>query len=136
MTLNKLHQGAQVKPHGNYKIELRDQIVHVYPTGGFNDIGIQLLRKSILELAPSTAPWALFEHPKNMAGLTPDAVNAIRESYKIFQENNCVAIALEISATWRDIFERDIVSHIQIPTFLGKDELELCSHLVESIEHN
>lgn len=108
----------------------------MYPTGGFNDAGIQLLRKSILELAPSTAPWALFEHPQNMAGLTPDAVNAIRESYRIFQENNCVAIALEISATWRDIFERDIVSQIQIPTFLGKDELELCSNLVGSIKQN
>jgi len=112
-----LDTGERMKPHGDYKIRVSNNIVHVFPVGGFNPEGIEALHKDIVSSAPANS-WVLFEHPCDTAGLTPEAVDAIVRSYQNLAKINCVAIALEISSTWKYLFEKNIVAQIAIPVYL------------------
>ncbi|RTR39493.1 hypothetical protein EKG38_06705 [Shewanella canadensis] len=114
-----------MKPHGEYKIELMNNIVHVFPSGGFNEQGIIQLHKKIASIAPHDKPWALLEHPKNIAGLTPEAVEELINSYQNLGKLNCVAAGLEVSSTWRRVFETLIVGKVDIPVYLNSDSEKL-----------
>lgn len=70
-----------MNPHGNYIIEVVDDIVHVFPNGRFNALGIEELHQDIVRNAPIVRPWALFEHPRDLAGLTPETIDALINSY-------------------------------------------------------
>jgi len=41
-----------MKSHGDYKVQLINNIVHVFPVGGFNGEGIKEVREQVLLLAP------------------------------------------------------------------------------------
>ena len=121
-------------PHGEYTISVDNNIVHVYPVGGFNAQGIIDLRKSIYSAAPKHQPWILFEHPLNLAGLTPDAIESIILSYQSFSKINCLAIALEVSTTWHSVFRSEIVGHVDIPVLLGDNLADLNVQLNEILQ--
>ncbi|GAA5214248.1 hypothetical protein GCM10025776_06080 [Corallincola platygyrae] len=38
---------------GDFRIELDGNMVHVYPAGGFNELGVNALHKEVLRLAPT-----------------------------------------------------------------------------------
>ena len=105
-----------MKPHGQYKLYLEGDILHVYPFGGFNVQGIIELHQTIILRAPSGS-WALFEHLIDKAGLTPDAVSEVIRFYRRLQSINCVAAALEMSPVWQGVFEEYIVGKLDIPIF-------------------
>jgi len=119
-----------MKPHGDYKIELLDNVVHIYPVEGFNEEGIQELREQILLIAPIDRPWALFEHPRDMAGLTPEALVELLKSYQRFSNLNCKVVALEVSSTWQCIIEKILSDKLDIPFYLSSD-LEQLEGLVK-----
>ena len=110
-----------MKPHGNYKVELRHDIVHVFPVGGFNEDGIRDVREQVLLIAPKNRPWGLFEHPKDLAGLTPEASEELLKSYQIFSKLNCIVIALEICSTWQGVIEKVLTNNLDIPVYLNND---------------
>ncbi len=118
--------------HGEFTVELIDNVVHVYPKGGFNAQGIQALQQEIVKIAPKSTPWALFEHPIDEAGLTPEAVESIIQSYLSLERLNCKAIALEICQTWLGVFQKEIVGAVKIPVFLDADKEKL-SNLLEQV---
>lgn len=107
-----------MNPHGEYKIEVMENILHVFPVGGFNAQGIEELHNDVAKKAPKNRAWALFEHPFNHAGLTPEAVDEIINCYQRLSQTNCVAVALEISSTWQGIFEKLILEKVKIPVYL------------------
>lgn len=72
-----------MKPHGQYKVTLEGSVVHVFPEGGFNEEGIQEMHEHVLLVAPKNKQWALFEHPKDLAGLTPEALKELIVSYNV-----------------------------------------------------
>ena len=117
-----------MEPHGYFDVERKNSVVHAYPRGGFNAQGIIALRTEVISQAPTT-PWLLFEHPKEFAGLTPDAVEALKESYLIFSSLRCCAIALEFSTTWKSLIDKEITKDVNIPIFMGKDSEELQNQL-------
>lgn len=110
-----------MNPHGDYKIELINDVIHVFPIGGFNEEGIQEVRDAILLLAPKNRPWGLFEHPKDLAGLTPEAADELLKTYRYISEMNCKVVALEICSTWQGVLERTLHGNLDIPYYLGND---------------
>ncbi len=110
-----------MNPHGNYIIEVVDDIVHVFPSGGFNALGIEELHQDIVLKAPINRPWALFEHPRDLAGLTPEAIEALINSYQKFATANCVVAALEISSVWKGVFDSFIVDKVDFPIYLDSN---------------
>lgn len=124
--------GVCMKAHGDYRIEIEDRIVHIYPCDGFNAEGIASLHKETLLVAPIDVPWVLFEHPRNIAGVTPEAVIEIAQAYKNLEKLNCIAIALEISSTWKQVFEENIIGILNIPVYLNSD----ISKLEQAIKGN
>ena len=114
-----------MQAHGNYKIELIKNIVHVFPSGGFNEQGVIQLHKEIASIAPHNMAWALLEHPKNVAGLTPEAVQELIKSYQNLSKLNCVVAGLEVSSTWQGVFEKSIVGKVNIPVYLNNDLAKL-----------
>lgn len=121
-----------MEAHGYFDVERIDSIVHAYPRGGFNAQGIIALRTEVISQAPQT-PWILFEHPKELAGLTPDAVDALKESYLIFSTLKCCAIALEISTTWKNVIDKQITQDLSIPIFMGKDNKALQDQIANTL---
>jgi len=101
------------------------RIIHNYPVGGFNAEGIKAVTDAIIDIAPSKGHWALFEHPKKDAGLTPDGLEASQMMYEIFIENGCVAIALEIGCTFGGVLDREVLHDLPVPTMTGQDETNI-----------
>ncbi len=114
-----------MKPHGDYKIEVIDNVVHVYPTGGFNEQGIKLMHEDIASIAPLNKRWALFEHPKNIAGLTPESIEELVRCYQHLSKLNCVVAALEISSAWQGVFEKSVIGKVSVPVYLNRDIAKL-----------
>lgn len=108
-------------PHGNFKVELINSVVHAFPSGGFNERGVIELRKEILRIAPLDSSWILVEHPKDLAGLTPDALTELIKTYQVVSAHNCKAIALEINTTWHKIIKAHIKDSLDIPLYLSDD---------------
>jgi len=119
-----------MNPHGDFKIELIDNVVHVYPSGGFNEQGVELLNEEIVSIAPQDQPWAVLEHPKNSAGLTPEALSKIAGFYQKIGELNCVALGFEISSTWKGVLEKAFIDKVDIPICMSNDleKVELFIH--------
>jgi hypothetical protein len=114
-----------MNPHGDYKVELINDVVHVFPIGGFNEGGIRELREQILLIAPINRAWGLFEHPKDLAGLTPEASNELLKSYQNFCKLNCKVIAVEASSTWQGVIDKMLNGNLDIPFYLSNDLVEL-----------
>lgn len=114
-----------MEPHGEYKIELIANIVHVFPTGGFNEQGIKKLHKEIASIRPLNKQWVLFEHPREISGLTPESIEELISCYQLLSELNCAFVVLEISPTWQAVFENSIIGKVNIPVYLSDDLMQL-----------
>lgn len=119
-----------MESHGNYKIELISNVVHIYPSGGFNEQGVQQLNEEIVKIAPLKIAWALLAHPQDSAGLTPEAVNEIVKFFNYISTLNCVAVGIEVSSTWQGILEKSIVGNVNIPVYMNNDLLSF-EHLIK-----
>lgn len=106
-----------MKSHGNFVVELINDVVHIFPSGGFNEEGIIEIRDQVLLIAPTDKPWGVFEHPKDLAGLTPEATQELLKSYQIYSQNNCVFVALEVCSTWQGVIEKMINGNLDIPFY-------------------
>jgi hypothetical protein len=122
--------------HGKYQLEMEDGIIHVYPVGGFNEFGIRKLHEDILELAPPNEPWALIEHPRSEAGLTPAAAAELAANYQKLSRIGCVAIGLEVNYLWQKVITEALGNAISIPVVMGKIrgeiEIKIQAYLKES----
>lgn len=118
-----------MKGHGIFRVELIDHIVHTYPEGGFNEYGIIGIHETIIEPISGESVWVLFEHPKDLAGITPEALEEIIKSYQEYVKLVCIAIALEASPTWAQVFKSSVFDKVGLPTFTGSNESELLRKL-------
>lgn len=116
-------------PHGNFKIELINDVVHIFPSGGFNEQGIREIRDQVLLAAPTTKPWGVLEHPKDLAGLTPEAAKELLKSYQTFSKRNCIVVALEVCSTWQAVIESLLNGDLDIPFHLNSDLEQLEARL-------
>jgi len=107
--------------HGDFEIEIIGNVVHTYPVGGFNEHGIKRIRQSIMNARPYDEKWALYEHPKDVAGLTPEAALEIALSYKEFCKNDCVVIALEVCSTWQNVIAKRLKKELPIPLYFDSN---------------
>lgn len=114
--------------HGEFSIEVEGQVVHVYPIGSFNEKGIAKLCKAVLAVKPE-GKWALFEHPRDVAGVTPDAAFELAASYKRMSENGCEAVAVEVIRLWHDIIHDACRGEVTIPVFVDDNVTPLRSEL-------
>ena len=124
-----------MESHGNYKIELCENIVHIYPSGGFNEQGVKQLNDEVLLIAPDEAPWALMAHPDDSAGLTPEAVNEIVSFFQLISKKNCVVIGMEVLPTWQGVLENSIKGNVNIPVYMDVNMTKL-SPLINNILDN
>ena len=119
-----------MQPHGDYKVELINDVVHVFPLGGFNEEGILKVREQILLVIPTKRPWALFEHPRELAGLTPEAADELLKTYLHISKLNCKVVAVEACSTWQGVIEKTLHGNLDIPYYLS-DDLEQLEKLVK-----
>lgn len=108
-----------MNPHGYYKIESIGNVVHVYLSGGFNEHGVKQVNEEIVSIAPRKIAWALFAHPQNHAGLTPEAVDELVEFFKSLKKLNCMAVGLDISSTWQGVLEKALKGKVDIPVYMS-----------------
>ncbi len=111
--------------HGEFDLKLTGNVVHTFPVNGFNEFGIQRIRAAILDLAKGLEKWALFEHPKSLAGLTPEASEEISRSYEEFSDRGCVLIALEISPVWGEVIRKSLGNDFPIPVHFDTNAEQL-----------
>lgn len=111
--------------HGNYHMELVGNILHVYPVGGFNEFGINALHLEIRQIAPRDIAWALIEHPKSSASLTPEAATALCNNYKLMEQHGCRAIGLEVNRLWELTIKKAMGDKVAIPVYYSKEPQEL-----------
>lgn len=123
-----------MESHGDYTIQLVGNVVHVFPVGGFNEEGIEEVQEEILKTAPSSENWALLEHPKGLAGLTPEAAEKLISGYQQFSQLNCVAIGLESSPVWQLTIERLARDKLDIPIFSDSDGIKIESLIQQYLE--
>ena len=108
--------------HGNFDLFVENNVVHTFPSGGFNPEGIIEIRQEILKHAKTFDWWILFEHPGNKAGLTPEAVKEIVRSFQHFEQAGCKAIAMEVHPTWGWAMHNSVAKNINIPLCFDEDK--------------
>ena len=120
--------------HGRYTIKREGNVVHTYPVGGFNDLGIIRIRESILEAASGCHHWILLEHPCNKAGLTPAAVKEIIRSFEMFKASGCIGIAMEVESTWAWAMNKELKEELGIPLYFNDDHSKTQQWALQQLE--
>tara|TARA_R110000764_G_scaffold19811_4_gene51549 strand:- start:11223 stop:11606 length:384 start_codon:yes stop_codon:yes gene_type:complete len=118
-----------MESHGDYKINLTGNVIHIYPSGSFNQEGVKQLNDKVLLIAPQNSPWALLAHADESAGLTPEAVNEIINFFQQISKENCVVIGIAALPTWQGVLEKSIKENadITIPVYLDANLSKLDS---------
>ena len=111
--------------HGSFHIELLDNIIHVYPIGGFNEAGIKAIHDEIRSIAPTDQAWALIEHPKDQAGLTPEAADELCKYYCQLSSFGCKAVGMEVNNFWARTIGELLENKIDIPVYFHEDSDEV-----------
>lgn len=114
-----------MKGHGHFTCELIGDVVHTYPVSGFNEYGIQELQEAITLLVKEKESWALFEHPREQAALTPQAMIALKNAYQTFASQGCVVIVLEIGVTYGSLIINKVLNQIPLPSMVSRDVNQL-----------
>lgn len=122
-----------MQEHGYFDIKLIGDVIHVYPVGGFNTDGIKALHNEIRTIAPTDRDWALIEHPKDGAGLTPEAADELCKNYSQLSKLGCKAIGLEINQFWARAIQRLIANKIDIPVYFHEDIQEVEKSVLKHI---
>ncbi|MDF2177848.1 hypothetical protein P2G88_06255 [Aliiglaciecola sp. CAU 1673] len=118
-----------MKEHGTFSLTLIDKTVHSYPIDSFNQYGIERYRDAVLAMAACLNQWLLFEHPRNLAALTPDGLKALGDAYRAFEKAGCEAIAVEVAVLFKTVIERELAEVVKIPLMLDDSEARLSDFL-------
>ncbi|MFC3153259.1 hypothetical protein ACFOEK_19625 [Litoribrevibacter euphylliae] len=122
-----------MKEHGIYRIEESGDIIHVYPVGGFNEYGIKSLHQEIRSIAPKDRAWVLIEHPKDEAGLTPEAAKELCKNYCLLSKYGCKAVGLEISRIWAFSIQKTLKDQVDIPVYFSESSEEVEKFVVQHL---
>jgi hypothetical protein len=113
--------------HGEYTIEVKDQVVHTYPSGAFNQEGLEKIHSSILENRPEHENWGLYEHPDDSSGLTPEAIEELLHFYQSLESEQCQFICMQMSMLASKMFEVMIDQKVTIPVYINPSEQTLAN---------
>ncbi|GGD64955.1 hypothetical protein [Lacimicrobium alkaliphilum] len=111
--------------HGEYKLELQGQVLHTWPEGSFNRPGLLRYQRGVLAAAGPVENWILFEHPKNVAAVTNEAMDALGETYKLISQHGCIGIACEVGPLFKDRINQGFRPLLDIPLLASDNEREL-----------
>ena len=111
--------------HGSFHLEVIGDVIHIYPKGGFNEYGIKKMHEKILSIAPNNRAWTLIEHPKDQAGLTPEAAEELCKNYCKLSKSGCSAIGLEINHFWARTIQKILKDKVDIPVYFHEDLQEV-----------
>lgn len=120
--------------HGDFRIERDGKIIHIYPVGSFNEFGVNAVFAAIKEMAPVDTNWALIEHPKNDAGLTPEATEALINNYHALSQLGCKAVGLEVNALWTSVLSKLLNDRLDIPVYFYQDPQALERKILSDLE--
>ena len=123
-----------MKGHGDFQLKVFENIIHVYPVGDFNEIGIKELQAEVITNIPDNTSWALIEHPQNIAALTPEAANQLVKGYQTFESLNCKAIGLEITQSWQEIIHSYCHNKLTIPIYYSLNSEQLTQRVIHALE--
>lgn len=113
------------RPHGETSVEVIGDVVHTYPVGGFNELGILEYEKAVLAAIPESSSWQLVDHPMHKAGLTPMAMPELNRVFKGFIQLNCLAIAEHVESTFGLALEKFVLHDLKVPTLVSNNESEI-----------
>lgn len=111
--------------HGEYKLELKGQVLHTWPVGSFNRPGLLRYQRGVSAATEPVDRWVLFEHPKNVAAVTNDAMEALGETYKLISKHGCIGIACEVGPLFKETINKNFQPILDIPLLASDDADEL-----------
>ena len=111
--------------HGEMEVVSEGDVVHTYPSGGFNEAGVKKFRQEVIIKAPKDKAWILFAHPKDKTGLTPEAVLELEKSFIEYEKLGCIAIAIEVSLVYSIVIQTYAIESLRIPCMVSQDKDEL-----------
>ena len=121
--------GEAMEPHGDFRIETINQIIHTYPSSGFNEEGMDRIHKKIEAESAKLNLWGLYEHPSDDSGLTPEAVDRLLTFYKSLEQTSCQFICIDVKDVFKNhvekIFRENSISCVYVnPTDLQLEKLQ------------
>lgn len=111
------------------KAHIEGRVIHVYPEGAFGEREVNLYEAQIEKLIPKDTTWALFEHPKLIAGLSPDGQKALLPVYMRLISRGCVVIASEVSSIFIPLLHDNIFPKLGCPCLASQHEGELANFI-------
>lgn len=111
--------------HGEFTLEVQGPVLHTWPTGSFNKPGLVRYQRGVLAAATGLQDWVLFEHPKNVAAVTNEAMEALGETYKLLSQHGCIGIACEVGPLFKDRINQGFRPLLDIPLLASDDESQL-----------
>lgn len=102
-------------PHGQVTAEVKHGVVHTYLEGGFNEEGIEHYKQQVLALTSHLQSWKLINHAKDKAGITPDAMVLLNQTYKYFIQCHCTCIVDEICSPFSHALLKHVFHDITVP---------------------
>ncbi|ALS99609.1 hypothetical protein [Lacimicrobium alkaliphilum] len=117
--------------HGEYSLELKGQVLHTWPVGSFNRPGLLRYQRGVLAATEPLDRWVLFEHPKNVAAVTNEAMEALGETYQLISQHGCIGIACEVGPLFKDRINQSFRPLLDIPLLASNNERELEEFIAE-----
>jgi hypothetical protein len=84
--------------HGDFQIEVSDNIVFGYPQGSFNEEGIRRYYEDILHKTQHLSRWAYLVQPNKDFALIPQANQIVQVYLQLLIENGCIAIGIRVQS--------------------------------------
>jgi hypothetical protein len=124
-------QGGFMQPHGNFTLQIKDQVVYARISDGFNEFGIVEYRESVSNLVKNETTWILHNIIADSAGLTPEALEELIITYKDLEKMGCISIAVMKGANnyFGNLLEMKVFEQINIPTVVSVEEIRLSTFL-------
>ncbi|EAR60490.1 hypothetical protein [Neptuniibacter caesariensis] len=110
---------------GEFSLVVEAKVIHTYPLGGFDEQDIAVYRDEIIQAGEGLGKWVLFEHPKKIGSLTPEALELLTQAYNEFAGRGCVAIAVEVSYLFGTILRQNAEPLVKLPMLISDDPAEL-----------
>lgn len=110
---------------GEFSLVVEAKVIHTYPLGGFDEQDIAVYRDEIIQAGEGLDKWVLFEHPKKIGSLTPEALELLTQAYNEFAGCGCLAIAVEVSYLFGTILRQNAQPLVKLPMLISDDPAEL-----------
>ncbi|GAB3011275.1 hypothetical protein [Bowmanella dokdonensis] len=111
--------------HGAFKLKVEGRVLHTFPEGSFNQPGLVKYRQAVLDEVAGLSGWVLFEHPRNIAAVTNDALTELIDTYRQAQFKGCLGVACEVGAPFDSIISARLDDSIEMPVCFSQDEEQL-----------